>query len=73
MEWVIKFTPFVTPLFIVWRIINGEKKGRVVADLRAINCVAILNNYPLLSQDSILNCLIGKEFIIVLDVTVYFY
>ena len=73
MEWVTKPTVFVTPIFIVWRTINGQKKGRVIADLQAINKVAIPNNYPLPSQKEILNYLIGIEYILVFDISGYFH
>ena len=42
-------------------------------DLRAINRVAVLNNYPLPLQKKILNYLIGIKYITVLDISNYFH
>ena len=64
---------FATPIFVVWRTVHGMKKGYVVADLRAVNRVAIPDNYPLPSQEEILNYFIGMNYISVLDVTACFY
>ena len=44
---MIKLMAFVTFIFVVWRVIYGIKKGRVMADLRTVNRMVILNNYPL--------------------------
>ena len=73
MEWVTKPTVFATLIFVIWRTVHGMKKGRVVADLRAVNRIAIPNNYPLPSQEKILNYFIGMKYITVLDIITCFY
>ena len=73
MEWVIKPNIFTTPVFIIWRTIHGERKGRVIINLQTINRVTILNNYPLPSQKKIINYLIGIKYITVLNINNYFY
>ena len=73
VEWVNEPTPFATPLFVAWRFVNGTKKGRVVADLRALNRATIPDHYPLPSQEEIINSLIGKRFITVVDASAFFH
>ena len=73
IKWVIKSIPFVIPVFIAWCIVNGIKKGRVVADLRVLNKVIILDIYPLLLLEIIMAFLIGKRFITVVDIKLFFY
>ena len=73
MKWVIKSTPFATPMFIAWRIINRIKKGRVVINLHVLNKTAILDTYPLPLPEIIITSLINKRFIIVVDIKLSFY
>jgi hypothetical protein len=48
MEYVTEPSLFVYPVFVIWRIVYGKEKGRVVIDLRTVNRITVLNNYPLL-------------------------
>lgn len=73
MTWATEATPFAHPVFVVWRTVKGEQKGRVVIDLRALNRVTVPDNYPLPLQAEIIGCLRGKKFITVIDATSFFY
>ena len=73
IKWVTKPTPFATPVFIAWRIINKIKKGRVVANLRVLNKTAIPDAYLLPLSEIIMAFLIGKGFITVVDIKLSFY
>ena len=48
MDWVSDPMPFAYPVFIVWRTVHGVDKGRIVVDLRALNCIAVPDSYLLL-------------------------
>lgn len=73
MTWVDEATPFAHPLFVVWRKVHGEDKGRVVVDLRALNKVAVPDAYPLPLQRDIIGSLLGKKYITVVDATGFFH
>ena len=73
IKWVTKPTPFVTPMFIVWRTINGIKKSRIIANLHALNKTAIPDIYSLPLPESIIAFLISKRFITVVDIKLSFY
>ena len=73
IKWVTKSTPFAIPVFITWRIINGIKKGRIVADLRVLNKAIIPDIYPLPLPEIIITFLIGKRFIMVMNIKLFFY
>ena len=73
MTWATKATLFAHLVFVVWRTVKGKQKGRVVIDLRPLNKVTVLDNYPLLLQSDIINALRGKQFITAIDVTSFFY
>ena len=73
MKWVIKPMPFIIPMFIAWCIVNRIKKGRVVADLRVLNKAVIPDVYPLPLPETIMAFLIGKRFITVVNIKLFFY
>jgi len=42
IAWTERETPFSYPVFVVWKTLeNGERKGRVVVDIRGLNAVTI--------------------------------
>ena len=73
IKWVTKPTPFATPVFITWCIINGIKKGRVMVNLRVLNKTVIPDAYPLPLPEIIMASLIGKRFITVVNIKLSFY
>lgn len=73
LDWMKEPSPFGCPVFVVWRMVEGKRKGRVVVDLRALNDLVIPDVYPMPSQDDILSYIRGKKFITVFDATAFFY
>lgn len=73
MEWVTNPTPFGCPCFVVWRTVNGERKGRVVVDLRALNKVTVPDAYPMPLQSEITDAMRGKKCISVMDGSAFFH
>jgi hypothetical protein len=73
MEWAREATPFAHPVFVVWRTVHGKAKGRVVIDLRALNRVAVPDNYPLPLQSEIIASIRGKQYTTAIDATSFFY
>jgi hypothetical protein len=73
MVWATRATPFAHPVFVVWRMVRGAVKGRVVIDLRGLNRVTIPDNYPLPLQSEIIAELRGKLYITAIDATAFFY
>ena len=67
MSFLDKPTLIACLVFIVQRLVNSKKKGRVVVDLRLVNAVTILDIYPLLDQDNIIGDLTGKKWLIVFN------
>jgi len=73
MDFLDEPTPIACPVFIVWRVVNGKKKGRVVVDLRPVNAVAVPDVYPLPDQDDIIGDLTGKKWLTVFDARGFFH
>ncbi|KAJ5203188.1 hypothetical protein N7449_005267 [Penicillium cf. viridicatum] len=76
-HWATEHTPTGYPVFVAYREVtkNGQqvKAGRPVIDLRDANAEAIMDMYPVPTQDDILQLCRGKRFITVLDVAAWFY
>ncbi|KAL8366740.1 hypothetical protein RB595_010549 [Gaeumannomyces hyphopodioides] len=73
MEWVHEPSPFAQPVFVVWRKVHNEMKGRVVVDLRPVNKVAVPDAYPLPLQADVIDALRGKLYITIIDATAFFH
>jgi hypothetical protein len=73
VEWVTQPTPFGAPAFVVWRMVNGARKGRMVIDLRALNKVTIPDAYPMPLQQDVIRKLRGKLYISVIDARSFFH
>ena len=66
-------TPIAYLVFIVWKHVNGQKKGRTVIDLRPLNTVIVPDIYPLPDQDDIMADITRKKCFIVFDASGFFY
>jgi hypothetical protein len=63
------------PIFVVYKHVPGQEQpvGRVVVDMRELNDIVIPDTYPILSQEEILQGIMGCKFITVIDTTSFFY
>ena len=73
MDWSSQPTPFSFPCFVVWRSLNGIRKGRVVVDIRALNKITIPDVYPMPLQSEILAAVRGAKYITTVDCGSFFY
>ena len=73
MSWTTKPTPFGFPVFVVWRNVNGQRKGRVVVDIRGLNRITMTDAYPMPLQSDITAAVAGCRFISTVDMASFFY
>ena len=73
MSYATNFCPTAYPVFVAYRMVNGQPKGRVVVDIRGLNKLTIKDYYPIPTLDHITNMVQGKPYIFVLDVSKFFY
>ena len=73
MSWAKNHTPTGYPVFVVWREVNGIRKGRVVVDIRGLNKASEIDVYPAPTQDDIIQMCHGAKYITVLDAKSFFY
>jgi hypothetical protein len=66
-------TPFSFPVFVARQTLpDGERKGRVVIDVRPLNHATLPDVYPMTSQGDIYELVAGKQFLTRLDATSFF-
>ena len=73
MTWSSQPTPFSYPCFVVWREVNGVKKGRVVIDIRSLNRITENDSYPLPLQTEVTSMVAGYAFISICDAVGWFH
>ena len=74
MEWTAQPTPHGYPVFVVWKALeNGERKGRVVVDIRGLNRITITDSYPMPLQTDITAAVADCPYISTMDATSYFH
>lgn len=66
-------TPVSFPVFVVWRTVNGERKGRPVIDIRGFNELTVPDAYPIFLQKEVISDLRNYTHISVLDANSFFY
>jgi hypothetical protein len=72
MHWIIEFIAHGALVFVVWRIVNEEKKERVIIDIRDLNKIAEFDSYSMSLQSNIIEVVFDVKFIFVIDVAVFF-
>ena len=70
LRWTTENTPFSYPVFVVWKTVNAERKGRVVVDIRGLNQLVVPDAYPLPLQADIIAAVKGSSYISVVALTV---
>ena len=73
MSFIDQLTPIACPLFVIYQIVGEKRKGRLVVDLRVLNVVVVLDVYPLLDQDDIINDINGKQLFTTFDALRFFF
>lgn len=73
MEYTSQPTPHGYPVFVVWRTVGTERKGRVVVDIRGLNKIAVTDTYPMPLQSDITAAVAGCQYITVVDAASFFH
>lgn len=74
MEWSTDPTQYGSPVFVIWRTLpSGERKGRVVTDIREVNKLALADAHPMPLQTQVIALMAGSRYISVVDATAFFY
>ncbi len=74
LKYTALYTPFSFPVFVVYKTnAKGERKGRVIVDIRKLNDLVVPDAYPLPLQSNIIASVQGCTNLAVLDAASFFY
>ncbi len=73
IDYVDKVSSIALLVFVVWCIVKDVKKGRAVVDLRSLNRMVVLDVYFLFLQQEIIDFIRRKKYIIVVDISNFFF
>ncbi len=73
LKYTTNSTPFSYPVFVVWKMVNGQRKGRVVIDIRGLNAITLPDAYPLPLQSDVISAVKGCDYLSVIDCASFFY
>jgi hypothetical protein len=73
MHWTTESTAHEVLVFVIWRMINEEKKNRVVVNIRNLNKIVESDSYSMSLQSNIIATVSEAKFISVIDAVVFFY
>jgi hypothetical protein len=73
MHWTIESTVHSAFVFVVWRMINDERKSRVIVNIRELNKIIEFDLYSMSLQIDIISAVTEAKFISIIDVAAFFY
>jgi hypothetical protein len=73
MHWTIKSIAHETSIFVVWRMINEEKKRRIIIDIRDLNKIVKFDSYSMFLQEDIINVVTNVKYISMINAAIFFY
>jgi len=72
MEFSDRPSQFTSPVFVVWRTVDGVRKGRVVLDIRKLNSIVKKDKHPVPEQSEMLSFMLGCDRISTTDAISFF-
>jgi hypothetical protein len=73
MHWTSKLITHNASIFVVWRMINEERKDRVIVNIRELNKIVESDSYFMFLQVDIISTVVDFKFIIVVNAAAFFY
>ena len=73
LNWTKTKTFFTFPMFVIWKMINDEKKGQMVINIQTLNKIIMFDAYSLLLQTEIIVLLRNKKYILIIDCFKFFH
>ena len=73
LSWTKTETLFTFPVFVIWKMINDEKKNRMVIDIWTLNKIIMSDAYSLSLQTEIIVLLRSKKYILTIDCSKFFH
>jgi hypothetical protein len=73
MHWITEFTSHDASVFVIWRMMNEEKKDKIVVNIRKLNKIVESDSYSMSLQIDIISTVAECKFIFVVNAAAFFY
>jgi hypothetical protein len=73
MHWIKKSIVHEVSIFVIWRMMNDEKKRRMMIDIRELNKITKSDFYSMSLQSDIISVVADFKFISIINATTFFY
>ena len=73
LNWTKTETFFTFSMFIIWKMINDEKKNQMIIDIQTLNKIIMFDVYLLSLQTEIITLLRNKKYILIINCFKFFY
>ena len=73
MSWTEKSTTYDYSIFIIWRIVNGERKERIMINIKKLNKIFEFDAYLMFFQSNVIVVVINASYISVMNCAKFFH
>ena len=73
MSWTEKFTIYDYSIFVVWRIVNDERKERIMINIRKLNKIFKFNAYLMFFQSNVIAAIMSASYIFIINCAKFFH
>jgi hypothetical protein len=73
LKYTTESTSFSYSVFVVWKMINDQKKNRVVINIRDLNAIILFDAYSLSLQSDVISAVKECEYLSIIDCVSFFY
>jgi hypothetical protein len=73
LKYTTESTSFSYSVFVVWKMINNQKKDRVVIDIRDLNAIILSDAYSLSLQSDVISAIKECKYLSIIDCVSFFY
>jgi hypothetical protein len=73
LKYTIESTSFSYFVFVVWKMINNQRKDRVVIDIRDLNAIILFDAYSLSLQSDVISAVKECKYFSIIDCVSFFY
>ncbi len=73
MHWIIEFIAHDASIFVIWRMINEERKDKIIVNIRRLNKIVEFDSYFMSLQVDIISTVADFKFISIVNAAAFFY
>ncbi len=73
LKYTIESTSFSYSVFVIWKMINDQKKNQIVIDIRDLNAIILFDAYSLSLQSDVISAIKKCKYLSIIECASFFY